>query len=243
VDAFAVGLDEGVADESSRWTERGQDTDAASRAATDEDAYLPEMATDGAVRWSEAAASGDGPTLCTGIVPSGWSPVIYASGDAACPGNFATHDVLGPSSAGAGACSCACSMTHDGTCTQGTLAASAGVSGGSCTVPVLSQPISGSSCTALGTALPVAGQFQMQATPLPLQTSACADSVHADPTKVSAPTARYCDVPKAIADSVCSDAPPPGFLACIMTIGPTGCPAGTSFLHSYVVEDSTSLQC
>jgi hypothetical protein len=53
----------------------------------------------------------------------------------------------------------------------------------------------------------------------------------------------YCDVPPASADSVCNGAAPAGFATCITMSGPSGCPAGTPFLRSYLVGDGTALQC
>jgi hypothetical protein len=67
--------------------------------------------------------------------------------------------------------------------------------------------------------------------------------VQTDPARVSAPAARYCDVPAANAGSVCSGTAPSGFAACIAKSGETTCPSGTPFVHSYVVEDGVMLQC
>jgi hypothetical protein len=60
---------------------------------------------------------------------------------------------------------------------------------------------------------------------------------------LSAPGARYCDVPADSASAVCGGTVPSGFAACIVTNGETPCPLGTPFVQRHIVEDHATLQC
>jgi hypothetical protein len=221
----------------------GVDTGALDAPGTD--GLLP--ATDGG-----GDAASDGPSAADGApscanTPSGWTVAIYDlnSNTNPCPPSFTAHDVSGPPTVGSTACSCTCSVTQAASCTQGTLSVTSGSAGGPCNGTTWSKALTGPGCTVLGPSfsLTVTGPHNDQATPLAPQGGACTDMVQTDPARVSAPAARYCDVPAANADSVCNGTVPSGFAACIAKSGETTCPSGTPFMHSYVVEDSVMLQC
>jgi hypothetical protein len=209
-----------------------------------DDALLPGT-YDGGDAASDGPPTADGAPSCMNA-PSGWSVAIYDLGgnSNACPPGFKAHDVSGQPTLGSGACSCTCSATQPGNCIQGTLSVGTGPSGGPCTSSSWSNPLMGPGCTVLTASLsPVTGPHSDQVTPLAPQGGACTDMVQADPARVSAPAARYCDVPAANAATTCNGVVPSGFAACIATSGETTCPAGTPFVHGYVVEDSVTLQC
>jgi hypothetical protein len=85
------------------------------------------------------------------------------------------------------------------------------------------------------------GNFQ--ATPLPPQGGSCTGTAQPNTGQLTAPTQRFCDVPSASANSVCAGTVPAGFSACIVSSGQVPCPASTSFLHPFAVEDGATLQC
>jgi hypothetical protein len=191
----------------------------------------------------DGPSTSDGPSLCTTTIPSGWTVAIYDLNSNPCPANFTIHDISGQPTVGSAACSCTCSVAQPATCAQGTLSVTSGSPGAPCTSTGFSKALTGSGCTVLGVSLSVTGPHSDQAIPLTAQGGVCTDTVQSDPTQVTAAAGRYCDVPAAHAESVCSGTVPSGFAACIATGGQTACPSGTPFVHSYVVEDSVTLQC
>lgn len=218
------------------------------------DLFAP--ASDGAVDGPAGdGPSADGPagvtpdapstSACLNAIPNGWSLVLYDLGTDACPSNFTAHDVLGATTIDPAACSCGCSVAQDGNCAQGTLTVHPSGGGNSaCDLDAgWSKDLDGSGCTPLGVTLFVSGPHSDLSTPLVARGGNCADTIQADPTKLGASGARYCDVPSASADSVCNGSVSSGFAACIMAGGESACPSGSPFVHSYVVEDSASLQC
>jgi hypothetical protein len=198
------------------------------------------------------ASRSDGPrpseastTPCLNALPTGWSLVLYDLGSDACPSDFVTHDVAGQAAIQPGACSCDCTVAQPGNCAQGTLSVHPSAGGnGACDLDGgWSKDLDGSECTVLGFSKIVAGPHSDQSTPLVAQGGTCDDITLPDMTQISAAAARYCDVPWSSADSVCNGMVSSGFAACIMASGETTCPAGSPFVHSYVVEDSLALQC
>ena len=184
-------------------------------------------------------------TPCLNALPNGWSLVLYDLGSDACPANFVTHDVAGSAAIQPGACSCGCTVAQPGNCAQGTLSVYPSAGGNSaCDLDGgWSKDLDGSGCTVLGFSKVVAGPHSDESTPLVAQGGTCNDTTQPDITKLSAAGARYCDVPWSSADSVCNGTVWSGFAACIMASGEATCPAGSPFVHSYVVEDSATLQC
>ena len=202
---------------------------------------------DGAGDGSEGGGSSamEAGSPCLAALPIGWTVAAYGVGPSSCPAAFTEHDVLGTPSVGANACSCNCTVTADGSCTQGTLT----VYGNHDTTSFCSElvlpatQISSSHCLSAGGASTMTASHG-QATPLPPQGGSCSSTSMSDPTQVSTPPARYCDVAPASAESLCGGAAPTGFAACVMTAGEVACPANTPFVNGrYVVEDSVSLAC
>jgi hypothetical protein len=193
----------------------------------------------------DGASDGDAPgPTCLDAIPSGWSVAIYDLGSKACPANFVGHDVFGPPNIGPNACACTCSVSQPADCTQGTLSVGVGRGGpAACTTSTFSGAISGPGCTPLGLTVVLPPMASFDAPPLPPQGGACLGASMADPSQLTVPPARYCDVPVASRESVCGGAAPPGFASCIVTSGATSCPAATPFIHAHVVEDGASLVC
>jgi hypothetical protein len=154
------------------------------------------------------------------------------------------HDEYAQATVSAGACGCGCNMTTQPTCDVGTLAmqwAQGLVSPNSpCPNQGESVTLAGSGCTQL----PTAGQLQpgFSAEPVILAGGACAGVVKPDPTKLSKPAVRYCDVPSASAAAVCAGTPPSGFSTCIVADGNVACPAGP-FTMQLEVDDDDELVC
>jgi hypothetical protein len=182
---------------------------------------------------------------CLGSIPAGWTVALLGVGAAACPAAFAQHDVYGPPVAAAGACSCACSVTQSGDCTTGTVSVAAGMPPlrGSCTTNLFSAQIAGSGCTPLDGVVLVGGMLHLQTAALDPVGGSCTGSVTPDPTGLSTPRARYCDVPEASAESVCAGVVSSGFVACIAADGDVPCPETTPFVNPSSVGDGATLTC
>jgi hypothetical protein len=183
----------------------------------------------------DASSTPDG-SACTAALPAGWSLVVYASAGAACPADFAAHDLFGGSSAAPASCSCSCDVTETPACGLGTLATELG---GTCTQAGSSIDFTGGACVPITASL--AAHFGASA--LAPQGGACASSPQADSSQVSKAPARYCEVPAASADAVCNGSPPAGFASCIAASGDTPCPGGSAFAQRLVLEDDVALQC
>jgi hypothetical protein len=195
----------------------------------------------------DARSEAGAPPSCVASVPAGWTIAIYDLGPDTCPPGFVEHDVLGAATVGDGACACACDVTQEGRCTQGTLTTFGDtLDANACGAAWFSVPITDDSvCTAIPVTVPATRPIPLsfQAAPLPPQPGACTATLLPDPTRVSAPPARYCDVPAAAAEMVCDGNVPSGFAACIARPGTATCPAGSAFVHPYVVEDGAALAC
>jgi hypothetical protein len=96
--------------------------------------------------------------------------------------------------------------------------------------------VNGSGCTALGGNL----STYFSATPPPAVV-ACTAAATTDATKVSTKQDRYCEVPSACQEDVCSGTVAAGFSACVFTDGDVACPAGWSARTT--VGDDAGLSC
>ncbi|MBV9946152.1 MAG: hypothetical protein JOZ69_04820 [Myxococcales bacterium] len=187
--------------------------------------------------------AGPPPTPCVDGIPAGWTLAVFASAPHACPATFTAHDASGPPVIGPTACSCDCAVTRDGDCQTGTIQVDVG-RGADCSTATLSGAVSGGDCEALADSLDAPAKTSIQVAPLPPQGGACTSgTAQSDPTQLTLPAARYCDVPTASAEAVCGGAAPAGFSACIVRSGSVACPAGTPFTSAFTVEDGATVQC
>jgi hypothetical protein len=187
----------------------------------------------------------DASVACMRGIPGGWKLSVYSVGSDPCPMGFADHEVLAEPTVAPAGCSCGCDVTQDGDCMEGSLIVYGNPDNGpSCDTPLFQLDVTGNACLVSAPNMP-AGAVTMsaQVTALPPQGGACSSALQVDPTQVSTPSARYCDVPTASIDSVCGGSVPAGFAVCIASGGTTTCPPGTPFVHRSVVEDDVTLQC
>jgi hypothetical protein len=183
----------------------------------------------------DASTIPDG-AACTALLPTGWSLVAYGTTGVACPDDFVAHDVFAGASAGAAACSCSCNVTEAPACDVGTLTTELG---STCTEAGASIDFAGGDCVPVAASL--AAHFGGSV--LAPQGGACASSQQADSSQIAKAPVRYCEVPAASADAICSGSAPAGFAACIAASGDTPCPGGSAFTERLIVEDDVALQC